>query len=174
MSWWPRRTVSAGRPPEPGKGAETTSVGWSIDPSGLSDLLARLRTEYPAIPVYITENGMALDDVLSPDGTVADPRRIDYLERHFAAAESAIADGTDLRGYFVWSLMDNFEWALGYRPRFGIVYVDFATQRRIPKASALWFSRGDRGQRCQGPRGGGQVLPDGRARRTPRTPISER
>jgi beta-glucosidase len=121
-------------------GDVTTSVGWSIDPSGLSDLFARLRRDYPSIPMYVTENGIALDDEIGPDGTVADPRRIDYLDRHFAAAERAVAEGTDLRGYFVWTLMDNFEWALGYRPRFGLVYVDYPTQRRIPKASAHWLS----------------------------------
>ena len=123
------------------EGEETTSVGWSIDPTALGDMFTRLRTEYPAIPVYVTENGISLDDVMSPDGSVTDPRRIDYLERHFAVAEAAIAAGTDLRGYLVWSFMDNFEWALGYRSRFGLVYVDYATQRRIPKASARWYSK---------------------------------
>jgi beta-glucosidase len=118
---------------------ETTFVGWRIDPTGLEDLLARLRTDYPAIPTYITENGIALADDVGVDG-VHDPRRIDYLERHLAACERAIAAGTDLRGYFVWSLLDNFEWALGYGPRFGIVYVDYETQVRIPKASARWYA----------------------------------
>ena len=126
--------VSRGTPRE-----ETTSIGWGIDPTGLEDLLARLRTEYPAIPTYITENGIALADEVGLDG-VDDPRRIDYLERHLAASERAIAAGTDLRGYFVWSLLDNFEWALGYAPRFGIVYVDYETQARIPKASAHWYA----------------------------------
>ncbi len=88
----------------------------------------------------MTENGIALDDAVGADGLVHDPRRIDYLAGHFAAAEAAIADGTDLRGYFVWTLLDNFEWSLGYRPRFGLVYVDFATQARIPKSSAAWYS----------------------------------
>ena len=92
----------------------------------------------------MTENGIALDDAVGPDGAVHDPRRIDYLAGHIAAAERAIADGTDLRGYFVWSLLDNFEWALGYRPRFGLVYVDYATQARIPKSSARWYSASSR------------------------------
>ncbi len=121
-------------------GAETTSVGWAITPDGLSDLLARLGRDYPPIPIHITENGIALDDTVRADGTVDDPRRIAYLEAHLDAAERALAAGTDLRGYFVWTLLDNFEWALGYRARFGIVYVDFERQARIPKASARWYS----------------------------------
>jgi beta-glucosidase len=122
-------------------GDELTTMGWGVDPSGLFDLLARLRADYPAIPIHITENGIALDDAPGPDGRVDDPRRIDYLERHIDAAERAIAAGTDLRGYFVWTLLDNFEWAAGYRPRFGIVYTDFVTQERIPKSSAAWYGR---------------------------------
>lgn len=123
-----------------GDDAETTAMGWGVDPDGLTEQLARLRRDYPPIPIYITENGTAMEDVLGPDGTVLDPRRIDYLRRHFASAERAIEEGTDLRGYFVWSFLDNFEWAYGYRPRFGLVYVDFETQRRIPKASARWYA----------------------------------
>ena len=121
-------------------GAETTSMGWGIDPTGLDDLLARLRREYPAVPIHITENGIALDDEVGPDGTVQDSRRIDYLDGHLDAAHRAIAAGTDLRGYFVWSFMDNFEWAAGYRPRFGLVHVDYRTQVRTPKASARWLA----------------------------------
>jgi beta-glucosidase len=121
-------------------GAQTTAMGWGVDPTGLDDLLARLRREYPAIPIHITENGIALDDEVGPDGTVQDPRRIDYLERHMDVAERSIAAGTDLRGYFVWSLMDNFEWAAGYRPRFGLVHVDYRSQVRTPKASARWLT----------------------------------
>jgi beta-glucosidase len=131
LGWESRRAAA---------GAETTSIGWGIDPTALVELLARLRADYPAIPIHITENGIALDDELGPDRTVHDPRRIDYLERHIDAAGGAIAAGTDLRGYFVWSFMDNFEWALGYRPRFGIVYTDYATQERIPKSSARWLT----------------------------------
>jgi beta-glucosidase len=89
----------------------------------------------------VTENGAALDDRLAPDGGVHDPVRIDFLDRHFAAAQRAIADGVDLRGYFVWSLLDNFEWAMGYGPRLGLVYVDYPTQRRTPKDS-FGFYRG--------------------------------
>ena len=119
---------------------ELSNIGWAITPDGLRDILGRVRRDYTTLPTYVTENGIALDDVVGPDGTVHDPRRIDYLAGHFAAAEAAIGDGTDLRGYFVWSLLDNFEWSLGYRPRFGLVYVDYTTQRRIPKSSAAWYA----------------------------------
>lgn len=117
-----------------------SNIGWAITPDGLREILGRVRRDYTTLPTYVTENGIALDDEVGPDGTVDDPRRIEYLAGHVAAAEAAIADGTDLRGYFVWSLLDNFEWAVGYRPRFGLVYVDFATQARIPKSSAAWYS----------------------------------
>lgn len=122
-------------------GMHTTGVGWEVFPEGLYDLLTNLHEIYPGTPFYITENGMALDDRIGPDGAVDDPRRIDYLRGHFAAAQRAIEAGVDLRGYFVWSFMDNFEWAMSYRPRFGLVYVDYPTQRRIPKSSARWYSR---------------------------------
>ncbi|HEX2222470.1 MAG TPA: family 1 glycosylhydrolase, partial [Candidatus Limnocylindria bacterium] len=129
-------TVREGAPP----GAEVTGFNSEIVPDSLVDLFARLRTDYPATPLYVTENGAAWRETLGADGQVADPYRIDFLRRHFAAAERAIGEGTDLRGYFVWSLMDNFEWAFGYWPRFGLVYVDYPTQRRVPKASARWYS----------------------------------
>jgi beta-glucosidase len=119
---------------------DLSNIGWAITPDGLRDILGRVRTEYTTLPTYVTENGIALDDTVGADGSVHDPRRIDYLAGHFAAAEAAIADGTDLRGYFVWTLLDNFEWAAGYRPRFGLVYVDFETQARIPKSSAAWYA----------------------------------
>ncbi len=123
--------VSNGRP--------VTAMGWEIDGSGLFDLLVRLSREYPAVPLYVTENGAAFDDVVAEDGAVHDPDRIAYLDEHLRAAHAAIRAGVDLRGYFAWSLMDNFEWAHGYSRRFGLVYVDYATQRRIPKDSARWY-----------------------------------
>jgi beta-glucosidase len=92
-----------------------------------------------SLPIYITESGASYDDQLAADGTVDDPERVDYLRGYFAAAARAIAAGVDLRGYFVWSLLDNYEWAEGYSKRFGIVYVDYPTQRRIPKSSAVWY-----------------------------------
>jgi beta-glucosidase len=119
-------------------GVEVTSMGWPIQPDGLTELLTRVERYYGPPRLYVTENGAAFDDIASPDG-VRDDRRIDYLERHVAAAHDAIAAGVPLAGYFVWSLLDNFEWSEGYAKRFGLVHVDFATQERTPKDSALWY-----------------------------------
>ncbi|MDT0487644.1 GH1 family beta-glucosidase [Streptomyces doebereineriae] len=120
-----------------------TAMGWNIDPDGLEELLLDLHTRFPDQPLVITENGAAFEDHVStgPDGgqAVHDPERIDYLHRHFVAAHRALTAGVDLRGYFVWSLMDNFEWGYGYSKRFGIVHVDYETQRRTLKDSALWY-----------------------------------
>ncbi|HSK52787.1 MAG TPA: GH1 family beta-glucosidase [Clostridia bacterium] len=121
-------------------GDDTTEMGWAIVPEALAEQLARLRADYPSIPLYITENGMAEQDSVGADGTVRDTRRIDYIRRHLQVIEEAIAAGSDLRGYFVWSWMDNFEWGFGYRPRFGIVHVDFETQARTLKDSARWYA----------------------------------
>jgi beta-glucosidase len=114
-------------------------MGWPVDPGGLYEMLTRISRDYGPIPLYITENGAAFRDEVTPDGRVHDPARIDYLRQHLAAAHRAIADGVDLRGYFAWSLLDNFEWAFGYDKRFGLIHVDYATQRRTPKDSALWY-----------------------------------
>ena len=122
------------------EGDATTEMGWGIVPDAMGEQLARLRADYPPIPLYITENGMADREGVGADGAVHDARRIDYLRRHFAVAEEALAAGTDLRGYFVWSFMDNFEWGFGYRPRFGIVHVDYETLARTPKDSARWYA----------------------------------
>ncbi len=100
----------------------------------------RLRDDYGSPPILITENGCAIDDTLGPDGEIHDPRQIDFLRGHLAAVEAAIDRGVDVRGYFAWSLMDNFEWGEGYTRRFGITYVDYPTQRRIPKDSARWYA----------------------------------
>jgi beta-glucosidase len=121
-------------------GAATTAMGWAIDPSGLYDLLMDLRRRYPRLPLMITENGAAFHDYVGPDGQVLDQERIEYVHSHLDAVRRAIADGADVRGYFLWSLLDNFEWAYGYSKRFGSVYVDYGTQRRIPKASAHWYA----------------------------------
>jgi beta-glucosidase len=115
---------------------EHTNMGWLIDPEGLYELLLRLAKEAPGLPLYITENGRAAEDYLNPDGVVDDLERIKFLHQHLHAAARAVKDGANLAGYYVWSLMDNFEWAYGYQKRFGVVYVDFATGTRIPKASA--------------------------------------
>lgn len=123
------------------EGAEYTEMGWEVTPDSLRKLLIRLHRDYNAPAYYITENGAAFTDVLQADGTVDDPRRVAYLQEHLQAASRAVAAGVPLKGYFVWSLLDNFEWAWGYSKRFGIVYTDYATQRRIPKSSALWYSQ---------------------------------
>ncbi|MFI2612673.1 GH1 family beta-glucosidase [Kitasatospora sp. NPDC018619] len=123
------------RPPGP-----RTGMGWPIDPSGLSDLLLRLHREHPGLPLIVTENGASFEDRPTPQGAVHDPLRIDYLHGHLAAVRRAIAAGADVRGYFLWSLMDNFEWAYGYAKRFGLYYVDYATQARTAKDSARWYA----------------------------------
>jgi beta-glucosidase len=124
----------------PNPEAEYTEMGWEVYPLGLYNLLKRLHEEYHIQAIYVTENGCAMPDELSADGMVHDPRRVNYYHTHFAAAHRAIQEGVPLKGYFAWSLMDNFEWGEGYRKRFGIVYVDYATQQRIPKDSARWFA----------------------------------
>ena len=120
-----------------------TDMGWNIDPDGLHDLLVRVHDNYPEVLLMVTENGMACKDqlVVNDDGdkAVHDADRIDYLQRHLAAARRAMSEGVPLTGYFVWSLLDNFEWYFGYAKRFGITYVDYATQERIPKDSFLWY-----------------------------------
>ncbi|MEV7501197.1 GH1 family beta-glucosidase [Streptomyces sp. NPDC093018] len=123
---------------------ERTEMGWTIDPSGLHELIMRYSREAPGLRLYITENGAAYDDKPDAEGRVHDPERIAYLRAHLAEVERAIADGADVRGYYLWSLMDNFEWAYGYGKRFGAVYVDYATLERIPKSSAHWYGRAAR------------------------------
>jgi beta-glucosidase len=120
--------------------AERTAMGWPVESNGLTEILVRLHEEYTRAPIYITENGRAAYDYVDPEGKVKDEERVAFLDAHLRAARKAIERGVDLRGYFVWSLLDNFEWAEGYSKRFGIVYVDYATQRRIPKMSARWYS----------------------------------
>lgn len=117
-----------------------TDMGWEISPQGHREILLRSAND-SRLPIYITENGSAWPDVVSSDGAVHDRRRIDYLHRHLLAARGAIDDGADIRGYFAWSLMDNFEWAYGYDKRFGIVHVDYATQARTVKDSGLEYAR---------------------------------
>jgi beta-glucosidase len=119
---------------------EKTAMGWPVDPEGLTEILVRIREEYADIPLYVTENGRAVHDYVDPEGDVDDEERISYLDAHFRAAREAMDRGADLRGYMVWSFLDNFEWAEGYSKRFGLVFVDYGTQRRIPKASARWYS----------------------------------
>ncbi len=123
------------------EGMPVTAMNWLVDSSSIYDLMTRLRDEAPGMPLYITENGSAWYDYVTPAGTVEDYERLGYLRDHLAAVHAAIQDGADLRGYFVWSLMDNFEWAEGYAKRFGLVYVDFGTQQRILKRSGEFYAR---------------------------------
>jgi beta-glucosidase len=126
------------------RGLPVTAMDWEVQPDGLRRLLNRLQDEYtgPAgIPIYITENGAAYNDVADDSGFVDDQDRLGFFDVHVRAMKDAIDDGVDLRGYLAWSLMDNFEWAWGYHQRFGLVRVDYETQERTPKASALWYAR---------------------------------
>jgi beta-glucosidase len=113
---------------------------WEIHPPGLYDLLARLHTDYHIERLFVTENGIPVPDVVGPDGQVHDAARIRYLRDHLAQAHRAVEAGVPLQGYFVWSLMDNFEWQHGYSMRFGLVYVDYGTQERIVKDSGHWYT----------------------------------
>jgi beta-glucosidase len=122
------------------RGLPRTEMGWEVDAPGLYDVLTRVHRDYGPVVIYVTENGAAFADRPGPGGTVSDPDRVRYLDSHFRSAHRAITDGVDLRGYFVWTLMDNFEWAFGFSKRFGLVYVDYQTQQRIPKDSARWFA----------------------------------
>ncbi|QEO14235.1 family 1 glycosylhydrolase [Agromyces intestinalis] len=145
-----RPTDKPGRSPFPGsehvsfpsRGLPRTAMDWEVNPAGLEELLVRLGREYDTLPpLYITENGASYDDVLSDDGHVHDVERTRYILDHVAAVGRAIERGADVRGYFVWSLLDNFEWAWGYAKRFGIVHVDYDTLVRTPKDSALAYAQ---------------------------------
>jgi beta-glucosidase len=122
-------------------GAQHTEMGWEVYPDGLHRLLMRVAEDYAPQAIYVTENGAAFGDVRVHDGAVHDPERTAYLEGYIGAMERAVADGAPVKGYFVWSFLDNFEWAKGYSKRFGLVYVDYPTQQRIPKDSFYWYQR---------------------------------
>ncbi len=123
------------------KSSFVTEMGWEIYPDGLHEILTRLKEEYGNPVLYVTENGAACDDILKRDSEIQDDDRIVFLRDHILAAYRAIKEGVKLKGYFVWSLMDNFEWAEGYTKRFGLVHVDYRTQKRTPKKSAYWYKR---------------------------------
>lgn len=134
---WPLRAAGVRQ-----KQATYTETGWEVFPQGLTDILIWVKDRYGNPPVYITENGAAFYDPPAVAGErLSDPLRVDYLRRHLCAVADAIKAGCDLRGYFAWSFLDNLEWSLGFSKRFGIVHVDFETQRRTPKASARYYSR---------------------------------
>lgn len=118
---------------------ELTSMKWAIVPWGCKKLLQWITQRYNSPDIYITENGCSFDDEVT-DGSVQDTQRVDFLKGYLSACQEAIDSGVQLKGYFVWSFMDNFEWASGYSKRFGITYVDFETLERIPKESAIWYS----------------------------------
>lgn len=125
------------------RGLPKTAMGWEVYPEALRQLLVRLHTDYTAqagTTLYVTENGAAFDDAVEADGSIIDSSRLDYIRCHLQAVHAAMAEGADVRGYFVWSLLDNFEWAFGYAKRFGIVHVDYQSLERTPKASAHWYS----------------------------------
>jgi beta-glucosidase len=117
----------------------TTAMGWPIDATGLTEVLTRVTRDYGDVPLYITENGIAVHDYVDPEGVVNDVERIAYLRDHLAAVAAAMEAGSPVRGYFCWSLLDNFEWSEGYAKRFGLIHVDYPTGRRTPKASAAWY-----------------------------------
>ena len=123
------------------EGIETTDWDWLIYPEGLYDMVVRIKNQYPNYKeIYITENGMGYKDDFE-DGIIFDEPRIDYIEKHLKYLLKAIEDGVNIKGYFVWSLMDVFSWSNGYNKRYGLFYVDYETQKRYPKASAYWFKR---------------------------------
>ncbi len=128
--------ASFGAPPAD---VQRSAIGWPVVPGAFRDTLLDIHARFH-IPIYVMENGTAATDVIDPDGQIRDHDRTAYLKAYTGAMERAIAAGADVRGYFVWSLLDNFEWGAGYSQRFGIVYVDHPTQRRIPKASARWYA----------------------------------
>jgi beta-glucosidase len=134
-SIWPGTDLAYSLPQE----GPHTDMGWRIDPEAFTELLLRIERDHPGLALMITENGAAFPDLQGSDGRVVDNDRIAYLHGHLEAVHAAIEAGVDVRGYFLWSLLDNFEWAWGYSKRFGIVHVDFDTLERRPKQSAYWY-----------------------------------
>ena len=134
-----RNPLGVGFGPAPSN-VPRSSMGWPIEPDAFRETLTEVDQRY-RLPIYVLENGTAFQDRIDADGTVSDQPRIDYLNAYTTAMFAAIKDGADVRGYFVWSLLDNFEWGSGYSERFGLVYVDYPTERRIPKASFRWYAQ---------------------------------
>jgi len=141
INYYSRNVVGAQGKIEFVPDSEYTEMGWEVCAPALRRLLVKINNEYRLPPIYITENGAAFKDEVSADGRVHDPRRLAYLKNHFIQTRLAMQDGVDVRGYFVWSLLDNFEWAHGYSKRFGITRVDFDTQERTIKDSGEWYSQ---------------------------------
>ncbi|MBK8256798.1 MAG: beta-glucosidase [Polyangiaceae bacterium] len=146
VNYYSRAIVRSAKVPESDNLAPTvfaaedaTDMGWEIHPEGLLKILRRVHSEYSAPRIYVTENGAAFDTGPGADGRIRDTRRRDFLRGHLEACQTACDEGIPLRGYFLWSLLDNYEWAHGYAKRFGVVWVDYETQQRIPKESARWY-----------------------------------
>ncbi|HSL41951.1 MAG TPA: GH1 family beta-glucosidase [Anaerolineales bacterium] len=141
INFYSRNLISARGHISPVPGSEYTEMGWEVHAPALRRLLNRIHRDYHLPPLYITENGAAFQDEVNADGHVHDPRRLDYLKNHFIQTRLAMQDGVDVRGYFVWSLLDNFEWGHGFTKRFGIIRVDYDTQQRAIKDSGKWYSK---------------------------------
>lgn len=144
INYYSRAVMAAGpdgrpRAVPPGPGVPVTDMGWEVYPAGLREGLLRVHRDYGPRRMYIAENGAAYDDPAGPDGRIADGRRLQYLRGHLAAARAAIADGVPLAGYFLWSLLDNFEWGHGYTKKFGLYALEPGTLRRLPRDSAAWY-----------------------------------
>jgi beta-glucosidase len=133
------RVATLGFRQVPVEGATTTALGWEVHPAGLTEMLLRLTKDYDAPALYVTESGSAWTDEPDANGYVADHERTAYLLDHVDAVADAVGQGAPVQGYFAWTLLDNFEWAYGYRPRFGLAYVDYATQRRVLKLSGKTY-----------------------------------
>jgi len=140
VNFYSRNLVSANGNTDPVPGSEYTEMGWEVHAPALRRLLNRINNDYHLPPIYITENGAAFNDEVSADGKIHDPRRLDYLKNHFIQTRLAMQDGVDVRGYMVWSLLDNFEWGHGFTKRFGLIRVDYETQQRTVKDSGEWYS----------------------------------
>lgn len=140
LNFYSRSLIGAAGTIEPVPGSDYTDMDWEVCPGALTRLLVRMHRDYRLPPIYITENGAAYTDTVSADGSVDDSRRLSYIRDHLIAVHDAIQQGVDVRGYFAWSLLDNFEWAQGYARRFGIIHVDYPTQRRTIKRSGHWYA----------------------------------
>jgi beta-glucosidase len=139
INYYSRNLVSARENISPVPGSEYTEMGWEVCAPALRRMLNKIQKEYRVPPIYITENGAAFKDERGEDGKIHDKRRLEYLRNHFLQTRLAMDDGVDVRGYFVWSLMDNFEWAHGTSKRFGLIHVDYENQERTMKESGEWY-----------------------------------
>ncbi|MBK8418847.1 GH1 family beta-glucosidase [Candidatus Villigracilis saccharophilus] len=141
INFYSRNVISAAEKIDRVQGAEYTEMGWEVCAPAFRRMLVKINNSYKLPPIYITENGSAFNDEVSADGKIHDPRRLDYLKQHFIQTRLAMQDGVDVRGYMVWSLMDNFEWGHGFTKRFGLIRVDYETQKRTIKDSGEWYGK---------------------------------